>query len=165
MILVVLESVAARWASLNGGLYDSTPNLNAESARGLVFDNFYAHIGRSSNSLVAILLSTYPKLGFRDVTEEYPQLPGTSLASVFRDRGYRTAFVTPSDLSWAGWGPFLKERGFGELRDLHQLGCPTDLFLGRRRPLHGGRDDRLHQPGAGPPVLRDGVDDADASSL
>ncbi|MDO8793059.1 MAG: sulfatase-like hydrolase/transferase, partial [Vicinamibacterales bacterium] len=99
VILVVLESVAARWAGLNGGPYDSTPVLRAESAHALVVDNFYAHIGRSSNSLAAMLLSAYPKLCFRDVTEEYPNLAGTSLASLFRDRGYRTAFVTPSDLS------------------------------------------------------------------
>jgi phosphoglycerol transferase MdoB-like AlkP superfamily enzyme len=123
VILVVLESVAARWAGLNGGPYDSTPTLKAESARALVADNFYAHAGRSSSALMAMLLSAYPKLGFRDVTEEYPQLPGTSLASMFRDRGYHTAFVTPSDLSWAEWGPFLKRRGFGEIRDYHQLAC------------------------------------------
>ena len=123
VILIVLESIAARWASLNGGLYDTTPNLKAESAHGLVADNFYAHVGRSSNSLAAILLSTYPKLGFRDVTEEYPKLPGTSLAAVFRDRGYRTAFVTPSDLTWAGWGAFLGQRGFEQLRDQHDVSC------------------------------------------
>ena len=127
VILIVLESVAARWASLNRGPYDSTPNLNAESTRGLVFDNFYAHIGRSSNSLAAILLSTFPKLDFSDLTEEYPRLPGTSIASVFRDRGYRTAFVTPSDLDWADWGAFLDRRGFGEVIDHHQLPCPTLL--------------------------------------
>ena len=80
----------------------------------MVFDNFYAHIGRSSNSLGSILLSTYPKLDFSDLTEEYPRLPGTSLASVFHDRGYRTAFVTPSDLDWADWRTFLDRRGFGE---------------------------------------------------
>src|SRR4029077_2293542 len=51
VVFVVLESVAARWAGLNGGPYDSTPNLKTESAHGVVFDNFYAHIGRSSNSL------------------------------------------------------------------------------------------------------------------
>ena len=49
-----------------------------------MFDNFYAHIGRSSNSLAAMLLSAYPQLDFRDITDEYPQLPGTSLASLFR---------------------------------------------------------------------------------
>ena len=127
VILIVLESVAARWAGLNRGPYDSTPNLRAESARGLVFDNFYAHIGRSSNSLGAILLSTLPKLDFSDLTEEYPRLPGTSIASVFHDRGYRTAFITPSDLDWADWRTFLDRRGFTELIDHDRLPCTEEL--------------------------------------
>lgn len=127
VILIVLESVAARWASLHDSLYDTTPVLKAESAHGLVFDSFYAHIGRSSNSLGAILLSIYPKLDFRELTQEYPQLPGTSLAAVFRDRGYRTAFMTPSDLRWAGWDTFLQGRGFGELRDFRDLPCTKPL--------------------------------------
>ena len=127
VILIVLESVAARWAGLNHGPYASTPTLVAESARGMVFENFYAHIGRSSNSLGSILLSRFPKLDFSDLTEEYPRLPGTSLASVFHDRGYRTAFVTPSDLDWADWRTFLDRRGFGEVNDHHQLPCATLL--------------------------------------
>ena len=127
VVLIVLESVAARWAGLNRGPYDSTPALAAESGHGIVFDNFYAHIGRSSNSLGSILLSVFPKLDFSDLTEEYPRLPGTSIASVFRDRGYRTAFVTPSDLDWADWRTFLDGRGFDEVMDHHQLPCPTLL--------------------------------------
>ena len=127
VILIVLESIAARWTSLNGGPYATTPTLAAESKQGLVFENFYAHIGRSSNSLAAILLSAYPKLGFRELTEEYPRLPGTSLAALFRDRAYRTAFVTPSDLSWADWETFLTGRGFGDVRDYHRLSC-SDLL-------------------------------------
>ncbi len=127
VIVVVLESVGARWTSLNGDAYDTTPTLKAESAHAVVFDNFYAHIGRSSNSLAAILLSILPKLDFRDLTEEYPRLPGTSMAAVFRDRGYHTAFMTPSDLEWAGWRGFLRGRGFDELRDYHALSCTEPL--------------------------------------
>ena len=127
VILIVLESVAAHWAGLNGGPFDSTPNLKAEAARSLVFDNAYAHIGRSSNSLGSILLSAFPKLDFRDLTEEYPRMPGTPIATVFHDRGYRTAFLTPSDLDWAGWHRFLDRRGFGELIDHHGLPCQTLL--------------------------------------
>jgi len=123
VILVVLESVAARWTSLGNARYQTTPTLTAESGHALVYDNFYAHIGRSSNSLAAILLSTYPKLDFEDVTEEYPELAGTSLASTFRDRGYRTSFVTSSDLSWAGWDSFIGARGFERVRDYHDLTC------------------------------------------
>jgi phosphoglycerol transferase MdoB-like AlkP superfamily enzyme len=126
VVLVVLESVAARWTSLHG-LYQTTPNVAAETGRGIAFDSFYAHIGRSSNSLAAILLSAYPKIGFRDLTEEYPRFPGTSLATLFRDRGYRTGFVTPSDLSWAGWDSFLEGRGFDSVNDHHRLACGTPL--------------------------------------
>jgi len=128
VILVVLESVAARWTSVNSGPYQTTPVLRAESSHGVVFENAYAHIGRSSNSLVAILLSTYPKLDFREITEQFPKLPGTSLATVFKDRGYRTAFMTPSDMSWAGWDKFLDGRGFGQVLDYRNLtNCPEML--------------------------------------
>src|SRR5262245_56638516 len=66
VILSVLESVAARWTSLSGGVYDTTPRLRAESSHGIVFDNFYSIVGRSSNALGATLLSEYPKLDFHD---------------------------------------------------------------------------------------------------
>jgi len=128
VILIVLESVGARWTSVNSGLYGTTPTLRAESAHGVVFENAYAHIGRSSNSLVAILLSTYPKLDFREITEQFPGLPGTSLATVFKERGYHTAFMTPSDMSWAGWDKFLDNRGFGQVLDYRDLtNCPQML--------------------------------------
>ena len=127
VILVVLESVAARWTSLHGNAYQTTPSLAAETDRAMAFDSFYSHIGRSSNALGAILLSAYPKIGFRDLTEEYPQVPGTSLATLFRARGYSTAFITPSDLTWAGWNGFLGDRGFQSVRDFHRLACPTPL--------------------------------------
>ena len=122
MILIVLESVAARWTGLNGGPYDTTPTLKAEvGARRSCSTTSTRTSAAARTRSVAILLSTYPKLDFRDLTEEYPQLPGTSLASLFRDRGYRTAFVTPSDLSWAGWGPFLDGAASTSVRDYHQL--------------------------------------------
>jgi len=73
------------------------------------------------------LLSRYPKLDFRELTEQYPDLPGTSIASVFHDRGYRTAFVTPSDLSWAGWRQFLEGRGFDDVWDFKNLSCASLL--------------------------------------
>jgi phosphoglycerol transferase MdoB-like AlkP superfamily enzyme len=122
VVMIVLESVGARWTTLNGA-YRTTPTLETESAHGLAFNNFYAHIGRSSSSLAAILLSKYPKLDFRDLTDQYPRLQGTSLASLFEDRGYRTAFVTPSDLEYAGWTTFLQGRGFRDIADYRQLSC------------------------------------------
>jgi arylsulfatase A-like enzyme len=126
VILLVLESVAARWTTF-GGRYHTTPTLKAEAAHATVFDNMYAHVGRSSNSLAAILLSVYPRLDFRDFTEEYPRVRRTSLAAVFRERGYRTAFLTPSDLSWAGWDAFLHIRGFDDVRDYRGMACSEQI--------------------------------------
>jgi arylsulfatase A-like enzyme len=125
VILIVLESVAARWTGVSGGLYDTTPTLRREAARGLVGDSFYAHVGRSSNALASMLLSVYPKLDFRDFTEEYPRVTRTSLAGTFQQGGYRTAFLTPSDLTWAGWEEFVRTRGFDEVHDYHGLPCDT----------------------------------------
>ena len=71
----------------------------------------------------SILLSTYSKLDFQELTQEYPQLAGTSLASLFRDRGYRTTFVTPSDVRWAGWDSFVTARGFDRVHDYRDLAC------------------------------------------
>jgi lipoteichoic acid synthase len=174
VILLVLESVALRWTTF-GGRYDTTPTLKAEAAQATVFDNVYAHVGRSSNSLAAILLSVYPRLDFRDFTEEYPRVQRTSLASVFRDRGYRTAFLTPSDLSWAGWEVFLQSRGFDEVRDYRGMPCSEQIsswgvedrclveklieFLGRDRgrPFFAmGWTQQTHhpyEPSPGAPVL------------
>src|SRR5206468_9714695 len=126
VLMIVLESVAERWTSF-GGIYDTTPNLVSEASRALRVDSFYAHVGRSSNSLAALLLSVYPKLIFRDFTEEYPRVERTSLATVFHERGYRTAFMTPSDMSWAGWEAFLPARGFDEVRDQHALSCSPPI--------------------------------------
>jgi arylsulfatase A-like enzyme len=126
VIVIVLESVGLRWTSF-GGRYDTTPTLKAEAAHAMVFDNIYAHIGRSSNSLAAILLSVYPKLDFRDFTQEYPLVERTSLAAVYRERGYRTAFMTSSDLTWAGWDVFLPSRGFTNVRDDKALACSEEV--------------------------------------
>jgi phosphoglycerol transferase MdoB-like AlkP superfamily enzyme len=123
VILIVLESVAARWTGLHNPTYETTPTLKTEAARSAVVDNFYAHIGRSSNSMVAMLLSTYPKLDFRELTEQYPDMPGTSLASMFHSRGYQTVFVTPSDMQWAGWRGFLGGHGFDSVWDYRDLAC------------------------------------------
>ncbi|MBI3402086.1 MAG: sulfatase-like hydrolase/transferase [Acidobacteria bacterium] len=123
VILVVLESVAAQWTSVSGGTYESTPTLKAEAAHGVVFDRFYAHVGRSSNSLASILLSVYTKLDFLDYTEEFPRATQTSLAAVLRDRGYRTSFMTSSNMSWAGWDTFIPSHGFSEVRDDRSLPC------------------------------------------
>ena len=43
---------------------------------------------------------------------------------MFRDRGYRTAFMTPSDLSWAGWGRFSRAAASASCATTTSSPCP-----------------------------------------
>jgi lipoteichoic acid synthase len=61
------------------------------------------------------------------VTTDFPQLPGTSLADVLKERRYRTGFVTSSDLSWASWKGFLADRGFDTILQGSDLDCTEPL--------------------------------------
>jgi lipoteichoic acid synthase len=122
VLLVVLESTGARYMSLFGSPYDTTPRLMRESAHALVFDSFYCHVGMTANSLAAISLSIYPYITWREYTVEYPDLPGVTLANVAHDRGLRTAFLHTGDLSYVGQRRFLEHRGFDAIRDLKDLG-------------------------------------------
>lgn len=121
VILVVLETTGTRYLSLHGSRYPTTPNLEAEAAHAMVFDNFYAHVGMTANSLAALSLSIHPYMTWREYTQEYPDFPGDTVAEVLGPMGYRTAFLTSSYLDYVGIDEFLRHRGFGEVRDWQSL--------------------------------------------
>jgi arylsulfatase A-like enzyme len=123
-ILVVLESTGAKYLSVHGSKYATTPNLLAESRHALVDDAFYCHAGLTANSVAAITLSLYPYMTWREYTVEYPDMPGESLAQVLKKRGYRTAFIHSGDFQYVNQRNFLTGRGFDVLWDWRDLGAP-----------------------------------------
>ena len=122
VLLYVLESTGAKYLSLYDSPYPTTPCLTRESAKGLVFDAFYCHIGMTANSLAALTLSIYPYMTWREYTVEYPDLPGETLAQVARRQGLRTAFIHTGNLDYVGQRAFLANRGFDTLLDIADLG-------------------------------------------
>ncbi len=122
MLLVVLESTGARYLSLYGSPYATTPRLEAEARHALVYDAFYAHVGLTANSLAALSLSIYPYMTWREYTQDYPTYPGETTADVLGARGYRTAFLTSGYLDYVNQAAFLSDRGFGELIDGKAMG-------------------------------------------
>jgi arylsulfatase A-like enzyme len=128
VILLVLESTAARYLSVYGSRYGTTPRLQAESRHSLVFDNFYCHFGLTSHSLVALTLSIYPGMTWREYTVERPDLPGTTVAEILQPRGYRSAFIHSGDLAYSNQVGFLSNRGFEDLWDFRDLGCGPASF-------------------------------------
>ena len=138
VLLYVLESTGAKYLSLYGSPYDTTPSLVREAARGVVFDAFYSHIGMTANSLAALTLSIYPYMTWREYTVEYPDLPGESLAQVAGRQGLRTAFIHTGDVDYVGQRPFLTNRGFDTLLDIDDLGPRISSWGGDDRDLVDG---------------------------
>ena len=114
------------------GVATTRPRLLVEEAtHALVFENFYAHVPRTSFSFMALNFSIYPGMPWnyarvetfeRDGARKLPQ----TLASVLRQRGARTAYLHNGDLEWAGMRAPPRKSG---LR--HDRGLPSN---GRRYP-------------------------------
>jgi arylsulfatase A-like enzyme len=137
VIVLVLESVGTRHLGLYGSPFKTTPNLEAEAAHALVFDNFYCQVGMTANSLAAISLSLWPYMTWREYTQDHPDLPGVMLAALFKQRGHRTAFIHNGHLEYTNQRAFLSHRGFDRLLDF------ADVSEGASPTSSWGGEDRL----------------------
>jgi lipoteichoic acid synthase len=123
VIVVVLESTPARYTSLYGGPYRTTPMLEREAAHAAVFDAHYTPVGLTANVLVALHLSIYPYMTWREYTLEYPDYPGTTLAQMLGARGSRTLFIHTGHLEYTNQDGFLASRGYDQVLDWDKLGA------------------------------------------
>ncbi len=123
VIVIVLESVGAKYLGLYGSRYDTTPSLAAESAHALVFDNFYSHLGYTFCSFMAINYGLHPGLPWCYAPTGGAPLP-PSLATVLGGRGWRTVFLQNGDLDWNGGEAWIQGCGFQEAHGYREFGCP-----------------------------------------
>ena len=130
VIVIVLESVGTKYLSLYGSSYNTTPTLIEEAAHALVFENFYAHVPYTFCSFMALNFSIYPGMPWcyapgetfaRDGARPLPQ----TLASVLKQRGARTAYLSNGDLEWAGMGYVLENQGYDTIEDCRAMGGAT----------------------------------------
>jgi len=133
VILIVLESTAAQYLGIYGSRYATTPQLNSEREHCLIFDNFYAHVGQTALSLIALTTSRYPSFRYagspmNDVNES----ADSSAARVLKQHGYRTGFISAAGLEFWDQDKFLPAEGYGDLIDPHDLGCPKIFAWGVR---------------------------------
>ena len=127
VIVIVLESVGTKYLSLYGSSYNTTPALVEEAAHALVFENFYAHVPYTFCSFMALNFSIYPGMPWRYAPGETfardggRPLPQT-LASVLKQRGARTAYLSNGDLEWAGMSYVLENQGYDTIEDYRAMG-------------------------------------------
>lgn len=121
VIVVVMESVGARYLSVYGSQYDTTPTLRAESKHAMVFDRFHAHVGYTFCSMMPIVYSTYPGLPWMYRPRGDRPMP-TALPDLLRRRGYRTGYVTAADPNWGGMDYMARRAGVVDVIGPHELG-------------------------------------------
>ncbi|MDB5291051.1 MAG: hypothetical protein JWL69_2292 [Phycisphaerales bacterium] len=142
VIVVVMESTSTQFLGVYGSKYPTTPSLSAEAENSLIFRNFYSNAGYTAHAMMPLVLSLYPGTGWKIYPVSCPQIPGTSAAEVFHERGYRTAFMTPAYLDFQGIRSFYDNRGFdavvgGEEFESEGVGSPVSSWGMDDPPMFG----------------------------
>ena len=99
VIQITVESLSADFLSTFNHASHLTPNLEALASKSLVFENFYATGTRTDRGMEALTLAIPPTPG-RSLVKRPENENLFTLGSVFRSRGYDTAFI------YGGYGYF-----------------------------------------------------------
>lgn len=99
VIQITVESLSADFLSIFNHASNLTPNLAEIAAQSLVFENFYATGTRTDRGMEALTLSVPPTPG-RSLVKRPRNENLFTLGSVFRAKGYDTAFI------YGGFGYF-----------------------------------------------------------
>jgi len=137
VVMVVMESVGARYLGIYGAPFADTPELARMAAHAAVFDNVYVGQAMSNNAIGGLLCSIYPYLGWQLIATRAPRLAIDSLATVLAAHGYRTALMHGGDFYTAK--SFLTNHGFGELYEHPSL----HNFMGEKPDDAGGPEDPI----------------------
>lgn len=117
VLLIILEGFTSKIIAPLGGLPDVTPQFNALSKEGILFENFYASGDRTDKGLVSIL-SAYPaqpRTSIIKFPEKTQRLAFFSKA--FEQNGYLTSFIYGGDIGFANMESYVKLAGFSYITE------------------------------------------------
>jgi len=120
VVLVSLESTAAKYLGLYGAATDVMPRLSELARTGIVFENAYAVYPESIKGLFSVLCSTYPS--FDSTAEMYASVPCPSIAAALGGRGYATALFHAGRFMYLGMEAIIRNRGYQRLEDAGDIG-------------------------------------------
>jgi lipoteichoic acid synthase len=132
VVVVILESTAARYLRPYGATEDPMPTLTRLSERALLFENAYAAYPESIKGLFAALCSRYP--AFDVPVEAYAAVPCASIAQVLRTHGYRTALFHSGRFAYLGMDQMIEHKGFDLLEDAGAIGGTVRSSFGVDEP-------------------------------
>ena len=128
VVIVSLESTAARYLGIYGARPDIAPNLSALASSAIVFDNAYAVYPESIKGLFSVLCSIAPAI---DTTaDSYARVPCPSIAETLSARNYRTALFHSGRFDYLGMNAIIRNRGFETLADAGDIGGEQESSFG-----------------------------------
>jgi hypothetical protein len=132
VVLVSLESTAARYLGVYGAAPDVAPNLSELSRSAVVFESAYAVYPESIKGLFSVLCSVSP--AFDTTAQSYAGVPCQSIAAVLAEHGYRTALFHSGRFDYLGMNAIIQNRGYGLLADAGDIGGQRNSSFGIDEP-------------------------------
>jgi hypothetical protein len=132
VVLVALESTAARYLGLYGSQPDPAPRLTMLARDALVFERAYAVYPESIKGLFATLCSRYP--AFDTPPESYAGAECTPLPATLAAAGYGTALFHSGRFDYLGMRAVIEGRGYDLLEDAGAIGGSIHSSFGVDEP-------------------------------
>lgn len=132
VVLVLLESTAARHLRPYGASVDPMPNLTKLAQGGILFERAYAVYPESIKTLLSVLCARYPALD--TATESYARITTPSIAAVLKASRYRTALFHSGRFMYLGMEEVVEGRGYDVLEDAGAIGGEVESSFGVDEP-------------------------------
>jgi arylsulfatase A-like enzyme len=132
VVLIVLESTAARYLHSYGAPDDPMPRLTAFAEQALQFERTYAVYPESIKGLFATMCARAPAL---DVTADvHARAPCVPLPRTLGRMGYRTALFHSGRFGYLGMGDIVSNLGFDTREDAGAIGGNLESSFGVDEP-------------------------------
>jgi phosphoglycerol transferase MdoB-like AlkP superfamily enzyme len=128
VVLVHLESTAARHLGPYGAARDPMPRLSHLVRGGILFENAYTAYPETIKSFFAVQCACWPALDTKPRDNESVTAPG--LAAVLAERGYRTGLFHSGRFDYLGMWSVLRGRGYEVMKDAGDIGGQRESSFG-----------------------------------
>lgn len=137
VIVFVLESTPANLIQVYNSTYKVTPNLNRWKSHARIYENMYAHLPTTPNTMLSLISGIYPMISYKSVVNEYPGITIPSLPKILKNAGWTTSLFFSSDLTFSNMGKYLKAQQVETAEDFKTINCDDKNFNSNYSLLDG----------------------------